>query len=282
MDRLAIAQLAIYAIISPLILFIAIRHGRLGALGWFYCFAFCTLRLIGNGMQVSASKNGTTNSTAAIISSIGLSPLLLATGGILHEARIYRQSHVRIKIEWILTLLIHIIVTTGLAIVASGASAFKVENHSNDLNLAKIGILILLISWFFIFATTLFSFLPHQQDAQAVGYRDGSLLIYGVMFSLPFTCIRLTYATISIFVGSASLNQVTGSLAVRVCLSMLPELITIMTFMTVGLMTRNTRQPVYETANSSTPTPNSGRHRKNKGNESAIGLRNIRGSASRD
>lgn len=86
MDHLALAQLVIYIILILPLFPILIRHGKVGILGWFYCTAFCTLRLVGNGMQVSASKHGTTNSTALIISSIGLSPLLLATSGILHEA----------------------------------------------------------------------------------------------------------------------------------------------------------------------------------------------------
>lgn len=37
-------------------------------------------------MSLSSDKNGTPNSTAAIISSIGLSPLLIGISGVLHEA----------------------------------------------------------------------------------------------------------------------------------------------------------------------------------------------------
>lgn len=64
-------------------------------------------------------------------------------------------------------------------------------------------------------------------------------LLYGVFFSLPFTAIRLIYATVSIFVESAALNQVTGKLAIRVCLGMLPELIVIIIFIAAGLLTWN-------------------------------------------
>ena len=81
MRALFTAQLVIYAILSLPIFGLILRHGRLGRLGWGFLLAFCTLRIIGGAMAVSG------NSTSAyIISSIGISPLLLAVDGILHEA----------------------------------------------------------------------------------------------------------------------------------------------------------------------------------------------------
>lgn len=80
MSALSAAQLAIYAVLAVPVLFITFKHGRPGLLGWIYLFAFCSLRVVGGAMDLSGS------SAAAIISNIGLSPLVLATSGILHEA----------------------------------------------------------------------------------------------------------------------------------------------------------------------------------------------------
>jgi hypothetical protein len=44
-------------------------------------------------MSLSSDKNGTPSPTAAIISSIGLSPLLIGISGILHEAYVSNDSH---------------------------------------------------------------------------------------------------------------------------------------------------------------------------------------------
>lgn len=74
---LSTAELAIYAILCLPVLYLLVRHSPVGLLGWFYLLAFCTLRIV--GAAVSASSAG-------IISSVGLSPLLLAASGILHEA----------------------------------------------------------------------------------------------------------------------------------------------------------------------------------------------------
>lgn len=76
------AQLAIYVVLSLPILYILVCHGLQGILAWLYLFAFCTLRIVGGAL--ASSKNA--SQTAAIISNIGLSPLLLAVGGVLHEA----------------------------------------------------------------------------------------------------------------------------------------------------------------------------------------------------
>lgn len=80
MTATSTAELAIYAVLSIPTIYILIKHGRTGLLGWLYLFAFCTLRIVGGAMDLSG------NTAAGIISSVGLSPLLLATSGILHEA----------------------------------------------------------------------------------------------------------------------------------------------------------------------------------------------------
>lgn len=89
-DALSTTTLAIYAILSVPVLFYLVRHGKPGLLGWIYLLAFCTLRIVGGAMSLntnSDSGGGTSSSSSAsIIANIGLSPLLLATSGILHEA----------------------------------------------------------------------------------------------------------------------------------------------------------------------------------------------------
>lgn len=80
-NSLSAATLAIYIILAIPVVFLAIKHKRHGLLGWFFLFLFCALQIIGSGMSVSS-----TSPSASIVSNVGLSPLLLATSGILHEA----------------------------------------------------------------------------------------------------------------------------------------------------------------------------------------------------
>lgn len=80
MTATSTAELAIYAALSIPNIYILFKHGRTGLLGWAYLLVFCTLRIVGGALDLSGST------TASIISSIGLSPLLLAASGILKEA----------------------------------------------------------------------------------------------------------------------------------------------------------------------------------------------------
>lgn len=80
----AAAVLAIYLALLPPTAYVAWKHGTRGQawLGWGYLVVFCTLKIVGSAMQIAEP----TSTGAGIISSIGLSPLTIATGGVLHEA----------------------------------------------------------------------------------------------------------------------------------------------------------------------------------------------------
>ena len=85
-DPLAVATLIIYLILIQPTLFCLWAHGRRGFLGWWFLQAFCLIRIAGNAVQLHVDATHETNSHALLINSIGLSPLMLAAAGILHEA----------------------------------------------------------------------------------------------------------------------------------------------------------------------------------------------------
>jgi hypothetical protein len=55
--------------------------------------------------------------------------------------------------------------------------------------------------------------------------------------TLPFTLVRLIFSTISIFTQKLEWNPFLGKLGIRIGMSFLPELITILIFVVVGLAT---------------------------------------------
>ncbi|RDL41039.1 Uncharacterized protein BP5553_01018 [Venustampulla echinocandica] len=232
------AQLGVYAALSPPVIYVWIRHGKPGFLGWFYLFAFCSLRVVGGAMTLKNSKN----SSASLISNIGLSPLLLATSGLLHEARHYRNARLRKNFEWTLVGLYHLLVAAGVGLVAAGASAVNKNSGTapkqSDVTILKVGITTLLVSWSLVCIWAVFSLLPSQKTTPALGYIPGTKILFVVLLSLPFTGIRVLYSTVSIFSDNASLNPVTGSIGLRVGLSFIPELVSALMFILVGLATR--------------------------------------------
>lgn len=60
-----------------------------------------------------------------------------------------------------------------------------------------------------------------------------------VLLSDIFNGIRVIYALVELVTQDESLNPLTGSLAIRVMLSLLPELISVLGFITAGILTRN-------------------------------------------
>ena len=183
-DSLSAATCAIYVILAFPILYLLFKHGRNGFLGWLYLFVFCSLRIISGGLGVKKSDGA----VASIISNIGLSPLLLATAGILHEAfvthyppslmsthltknsRAYRIFGIDKKLEWAQALFFHTLVGAGVALAAAGSA--KLQNHDQPIDKAekmiKVGIVILAVSWGILVGWTGLSFRAPKGDGPVV------------------------------------------------------------------------------------------------------------------
>ena len=85
-EVIAILELCLYIPIMPLALMIVFRHGWHRQLGWIYLVAFCIIRIVGAGFRMASTKNpgsSTDLEASSILQSIGLSPLLLASLGLL-------------------------------------------------------------------------------------------------------------------------------------------------------------------------------------------------------
>lgn len=86
---LVIASLVIYAFLVQPVTFVLWKHGRRGILGWLALHSLCGIRIVGSAVQLNAYNNNSTGGLAAVIlQSVGLSPLMLAAVGVLHEASV--------------------------------------------------------------------------------------------------------------------------------------------------------------------------------------------------
>ena len=87
-ESLNIAELAIYLPLLFLTLFIVYRHGVHRQTGWIYLSIFGLIRIIGAALGIAAAKNNPPGNDSdlewsAILGSVGISPLLLASLGLL-------------------------------------------------------------------------------------------------------------------------------------------------------------------------------------------------------
>jgi hypothetical protein len=85
-EGIAISELCVYIPIFILTVVVMIRHGFQRQLGWIYLVIFCIIRLAGAGFKIESVHNPTNRTDiewSAILQSVGLSPLLMASMGLL-------------------------------------------------------------------------------------------------------------------------------------------------------------------------------------------------------
>lgn len=215
MNSVTTAQMAIYAIMIIPVLYLLVKHGRPGIMGWLYFAAFCMLRILGGALALSGSESAT------IIGNIGLSPLLLAACGILHESYVdrahkpmdhsptklmlTRRPHCRNrlrrsenpKLEWPLVMTFHLLIAGATAILAVGASALQDSSPTpSDLKKVQVGIAILAAGWAILLGWTAQSWFRPGNTQNMEASRAGKQV--SIAYSLPSApCALLTEETAS-------------------------------------------------------------------------------------
>ncbi|PLB47570.1 hypothetical protein P170DRAFT_426812 [Aspergillus steynii IBT 23096] len=232
-DGLSAATLAIYIVLLIPTVYILVKHGRQGLLGWLFLAIFCTIRIIGSGLAV-----GSSSSAASIISGVGLSPLLFASCGILREAKTYRLKSLNRRLEGVFDFFFHMLVAAGVVLTAiASAKLQRHENVEKAERQVKAGMAILAIAWVFLVGWTAMSFMGARRTTPVV--KEGTVLLSTVCFSLTFIGVRVFYSLVAMCTQRADLNPTTGSLAIRVVLGFLPELIAAIAYVAAGMKTQN-------------------------------------------
>ena len=81
-----IAELVIYLLLFPPAIFVTVRHGFSKSAGFLYLCAFCAIRIASSAMGIVSQKNPSSQTDlvwAAVLGSVGISPLLLASFSLL-------------------------------------------------------------------------------------------------------------------------------------------------------------------------------------------------------
>jgi low temperature requirement protein LtrA len=90
-DDVAIAKLAYYTPALFISLYVTYKHGFSRGSGWVFLAIFCIIRIVGSGAQLATINNDhpdTAYTIALITTVLGLSPLLLATLGIISRMQV--------------------------------------------------------------------------------------------------------------------------------------------------------------------------------------------------
>ena len=85
-EGIAVAEICVYMPILVLTIIVAVRHGFQKQLGWTYLAIFSIVRINGAIFEIQKSHNPTNKTDiewSAILQSVGFSPLLMASLGLL-------------------------------------------------------------------------------------------------------------------------------------------------------------------------------------------------------
>lgn len=250
---ISLVELIIYIALTPVVCFTAYKHGKRALLGHIFLLGFIGLRAAADGLSISfRNQPSGSNPTEAIVNSIGLSPLLIATLNFSTLGRYYasgqkytKQRKVR---EILFEVLLHLIIITALALLVVGYTnasdtTTTQDDRNNGIKLAKAGAVLFLSSWLLIALWTLLGMHKTDTSAQISSSVNSSReLLVWIALSLPFTGIRVIYTTVYSFDRNPSLNPENASTVMYVFLVFLSQLFAAWIIVTGLLVTRNHRE----------------------------------------
>lgn len=246
---LSCVELALYAIVSPLALFIAYRHGRHGILGYFYLNLSVAVRIAADIAQLVDNKStaAAPSLATAVLSSIGISPLLLAMSGILHELHHYllhasATTPAERKSRWLLfiQIQIHTLCTVGMVLLVIGSVHLVEAKSTSDANAAyklrSAGAVLLFVTWLGLMQYIAWSFFRYRGLQHKIPRSTTALRIW-TLVALLFGGAKVVYAGVyTLDHADTALNPITGSFAIRVVLVVGVQFLAVVAMTIGGLM----------------------------------------------
>jgi len=234
----SIVEVAVYVPCLLTAIFLAIRHGFGKSAGWYFLVVFSLARTIGPSMQIATSSYPTSTALYTgytILQSVGLSPLFLATLGLLsrllesinrsHKALLSTLAIKLIELVLLVALILGIVGGIDASDnLAKNGGVYKVPTIS------KVGSALFIASFAAIVVSTiLLSFsVRHAEPGE-------KRILMAVAMSLPFLLVRLIYSVISTFSHSKLFSPLSGSIVVLVCVGLIEELLVVVVYEGTGL-----------------------------------------------
>ncbi|PMD12646.1 hypothetical protein NA56DRAFT_740324 [Hyaloscypha hepaticicola] len=197
--------------------------------GWIFPLIFSLIRIAGASLELATIYSPASVpllTSATLLSSIGLSPLLLTTLGLLNRAckNINKKHHT----------LIHSNHTHN------DNSANYLTHHGTYpiQHITKIGIIILIAVFaVVVLITGIFIFnISHAEPGER-------RLIYAITASIPCILIRLIYVVLITFSHTQKFSVLHGSVVTFGCMVIMPELIAVIIYLGVGFtLPRKTKE----------------------------------------
>ncbi|KAL7783890.1 hypothetical protein V8C37DRAFT_396542 [Trichoderma ceciliae] len=229
----SIIELIVYIPLLCLAAVVCIRHGFTRASGWIYTILLCVLRIIGAVCQLLTYTDHSTGllKVTLIIDSIGISPLLLATLGMLSRF----VDWVNMRGSEIFTVkqfrLIQLLVTVGLilSIVGGTSGSSSSDGNIEPATTSKVGIILYIVAFaamiYILFISSSYKTIVPKQERQ---------IILAVGIAVPFILTRLIYSVLAIFLNNHTFSVLGGDIGVRVAMAVIEEFVVTFDYVLLG------------------------------------------------
>ncbi|TVY18875.1 hypothetical protein LARI1_G004010 [Lachnellula arida] len=264
-EGIAIVDLALYIPLIITVIFVLIRHGFQKQLGWIYLLIFTIVRTAGAVMELLRIHN-TSNSTylewSLILSSVGLSPLLLASLGLLKRVIDCTSTHVssgapnvlvsalseRLRIikrlsgkatatsrrsraiqllQLPTTIALILCIVGGMDAVSSSSTPKDRQTGIRD---TKWGMGIFIAIYLILCTLTLVSVSEIRKTVS--GERR---VLLAVMVALPLIGSRLLWSVLCAFKGGKVFSVGDGSAVVQIAMADVQEVVVVLLYVVAGL-----------------------------------------------
>jgi hypothetical protein len=234
-EGVSIFELIIYFPAIVIAAIVCSRHGFGRASGWIFTLILCLIRILGSCCQLATYSSETKGLLEAVIilESIGISPLLLATLGLLSRCAdaightssgVFNAIHFRP---------LQLLITLGLILcIVGGTSSTSSNGVYRPQTATKVGVVLYMIA-FIVLAAIAGVTTAKLSNAPS----DDKRLVLAVIIALPFIFVRLIYSLISVYSNNPHFNLITGSVAIRVVMAVLEEMAVVAIYLVIGWKT---------------------------------------------
>ncbi|MCJ1287234.1 hypothetical protein MMC26_006582 [Xylographa opegraphella] len=234
-EGLSIANIVFYIPCLFIAGWVSFLHGFGRQSGWIFMVILALVRIVGSICQIvsESSPSESIDEAWIILSSVGLSPLILAMLGLLARVHASMSPVSPLSPKIFRLLAVVPLVALILAIVGGSdeASTSDPSKVSSGLSLVRAALVIFMVVFLVLAAITLATFL-RLRSVSAGEER----ILYALALSIPFIFVRLIYSLIVDFAGNSRFNLITGDVVIQGCMASLMEYVVVILYLSAGLV----------------------------------------------
>lgn len=235
-DGVSIGELVVYFPALAIAILLGVRHGFGRSSGWFYLILFSLVRIVGACFQLATISKPTDSTLyigGAVLQNIALSPLELASLGLLSRLFDGIRKVNTVAVSPHMIRLIQVVVTVGLILgIVGGVQSgndFTSGGTYVPQTLSKVSVVLYLAGWVAIVGL---SVIGYSNISSAIP-GDNRILI-AVAVAIPLILVRIIYAAVTMFGHLASFNLITGNVTILLCMAILEEFAVVIVYEIMG------------------------------------------------